>query len=359
MTRRTKGRLALVSVVLIAIACPGERRPVTRREEVAINRRVVARASKSARPGTPGFVQALRDAAAVELKVKPRTSGPFDNDPRFVVNLADSIKDIDHHVIWDGAPDDDDKFKEAVAVLNDVKQVICSGTIVAPNRILTMAHCVGAASVVTANTVFGRAQPIEVTPSAPFFVGGNADLGVMMLFPKDPNTSITASPRPFASASLINGCKSIVAVGYGRTETGRRGKRIFTDITVVSPACNQVINRRPDANIYGCVPNFEMVASDETINREHDTCHGDSGGPALIDQGNSSYAVAALIRQEIKGKDCGAGSTFVRMDSAPVQEWIKTVKPPMVAAIAAGRPSADLLQTSARISGMTRRSIRR
>lgn len=314
------------AAVVLAASCRQERELTTRERQLIINRRVIKAASRVAAPGTPAFVPALRAAAARELKVQPPASGRFDHDPRFVKNLGGSVRVNDHFVIWDGSPDDDDHFRETVAVLNAAKNVICSGVVLASNRVITMQHCVGAAHVLTAKKVMGG-TPIEVTASAPFFVGGNSSLGVMMLFPKNPKETITGLTRAFASPAQINACQSIIAVGYGKTEALRKGTRVFTDITVVSSSCSGTVNGTADAVAYACVPSFEMVASDAAANHDHDTCHGDSGGPALIDQGNDTYLLAALIRQEVKGKDCGGGSTFVRLDDKATQDWIATVKP--------------------------------
>jgi MYXO-CTERM domain-containing protein len=192
----------------------------------------------------------------------------------------------DRQPILGGAAATVGQFPSVVALLvgQGNNTGLCTGTLIAPNAILTAAHCIDpglsglpSLQAVADNTlvifnstnintnqgfVRGASQVIQ-HPSSPNFPAGlgQHDIGVIIL--DSPVNNIAPSPVEFDPNRNLLGV-SVVEVGYGETEQGTAGALRF------------VSNSIDNCASFG-ENNSALVCIDQTDGKG--ACSGDSGGP--------------------------------------------------------------------------------
>jgi Trypsin len=116
---------------------------------------------------------------------------------------------------------------------------------------------------------------------------------------------------------------SLLAVGYGYTETHSIGARMQGTIPIKSVACTE-----PEyANI--CAPYAEMIlASAPGSGRPTDTCGGDSGGP-IFKMIDGRYLLVGITSRPApfshvdSALHCGGGGIYTLIGRATVQNWLR------------------------------------
>jgi len=211
------------------------------------------------------------------------------------------------------------KWPDTVAVLG--KRGICSGTLIAPDVVLTAGHCADIEPVsVVANTIdyagnSGTKVNVARTVAYPDWEN-SYDVSVIVL-----GTPINAvTPRRIGTACSFDAfapSTPVRLVGFGATDmqgatTNTHLKEAMT--AVVDPTC---------ADGHGCNPSVapggEFVAGG-TGNA--DSCFGDSGGPVYLDTPRGAILVGAVSRG-VSGAatPCGGGGIYVRTDK--IIPWIE------------------------------------
>jgi len=161
--------------------------------------------------------------------------------------------------------------------------------LIAANVVLTAAHCVCAivTDVYEGSSVYTPTymhKPVSRAGLAGQMRTCNAprspaaDIGIVRIADQFKHTNSVT----LASVSTINNIPVVRAVGFGETETGQDGQMKYVDIPIASPDCNHLTKITSgkvvrDQDFHGCSAGFELVAGQSHLN--HDTCHGDSGGP--------------------------------------------------------------------------------
>jgi len=294
--------------------------------------KAIAQAEKAAPRDNAAFLALLRtsvaaqtrrdSARALSLEPKPGKGPRLANDPRYLASIRDLVKQQSNERIVGGSSVEGAEFSDCVAVGDD-NNFGCTGTLIAPNVVLTAAHCEALHTrVFVGNNLSKKGREIRIRKPvrhANFDDKFRNDLMILIL---EKNVA-GVQPRALASTAVINAATTARVVGFGTTDVhGRQGFGVKrkTDVPIVSQGCNGKVNGKSDAVVYGCHLNREIVAGKPLF--LHDTCKGDSGGPFFVKDSKGRWLLAGVTS---RGTDhglnlCGDGGLYVRVDA--YAEWI-------------------------------------
>ncbi|MBC8291861.1 MAG: trypsin-like serine protease [Proteobacteria bacterium] len=217
----------------------------------------------------------------------------------------------------------------------------CSGTLIGCRSFLTAAHCVcpwggelcqgagapykGLYSVYLQGAGVYRAESVRVNPGYSYPVG---DLAVVTL--DRPVEGIV--PAAMVGVTPAVGSAAVV-VGYGRSDGAASdfGIKRMGDVTTVGCELG-------DDNGNVCW-NFDGSASN--------TCHGDSGGPLFVDQGDGPRL--AGVTSGGTQLDCGPGDHSFDTSVAAWTDWVNSVVDEAAGCEGAEQQAALIFDASANV----------
>jgi secreted trypsin-like serine protease len=256
----------------------------------------------------------------------PTKSFQIYKDPRYLANARElARRTLGGLRIIGGAPVPSGEFLDCIAVGSD-SQWACTGTLIAPNAVLTAGHCAEVATrVFFGSDVMkdGKVVRVKKRVRHPHYHRGRQnDLLVLVLAEKV--TSV--EPRKLATKSMIDKATDGRVVGFGSTDptgTFGYGRKRFVDVPVASNACRGKVNGEDDNVTYGCDAGFELVAGRPLL--EQDSCKGDSGGPFYILDKNKKWLLGGATSRATASvmHTCGDGGVYVRVDR--YREWIDSI----------------------------------
>lgn len=238
----------------------------------------------------------------------------INEDPVWIENCKALIAS-DIRVIG-GVPTSD--FPDCIAI-GSPDGWCCTGTLVAPNVIVTASHCLprGCFSRVfvgpdVSDLDRGEIIAVATAMSHPEYQPANSpthDIAVLIL-----DADVTGvAPRAIAPAGAVAASSSVEIVGYGNTDiagTTGYGLRRRVDVPLVS---NDLA--------LGQDPAIEFAAGRPFLDR--DSCNGDSGGPAYIDVGGAWYLAGVTSRAIPGRRNCGDGGIY--SSAAAFADWIMSI----------------------------------
>jgi len=218
-----------------------------------------------------------------------------------------------------GAPVPDGDWRDAVAILGSGGR--CSGTLVAPDVVLTAGHCIGidpeTVVIGAIDLARGDGEWIDVEWARAYPAWQDQfDVGVIVLA-----HASRVLPRPVARActarEALHRGHALAVVGFGLTTTDGSERAVTKNaatIEVVDPTCTT------DDSCQGAIdPGGEFIAG----GGGRDACFGDSGGPAYADTAAGPVVLGVVSRGLAGDWACGRGGVYVRADR--VASWIEDV----------------------------------
>jgi len=210
------------------------------------------------------------------------------------------------------------KWPDAVAVLGP--KGACSGTLIAPDVVLTAGHCAGIAAneVVVDTTNYnasgGQRRRVAKLTAFPDY-RTSYDVAVVVLDEpiEDVAPRTVASKCTYASFSADT---MVRLVGFGLTQTDGGGTNTSLReamAPVLDPDCSGGNGCRDAAS-----PDGEFVAG----GGGSDSCFGDSGGPVYLDTAGGPVLIASVSRGLAGAEQpCGGAGIYVRTDK--LMPWIE------------------------------------
>lgn len=268
----------------------------------------------------------LRSAGAGAGPAAVNASAHIYDDPRYLANARELARHARRRLrIIGGSAVRGAEFNDCVAVGDDA-QWGCTGTLIAANAVLTAGHCQRLHTrIFIGNDVARKGRQVRVAAHVRhprYHKGRRNDLMVLILAEKVTGVK----PRAIATGAAIDAATSGRVVGFGAMEasgTFGYGTKRQTDVPIASVACAGRLKGEPDARVYGCDRNLELVAGKPVLGR--DTCSGDSGGPLYVSAAKGAWRLAGATSRatDLAGNPCGDGGVYVRVDR--YRDWIDSV----------------------------------
>lgn len=193
---------------------------------------------------------------------------------------------------------------------------LCTGSIVAPDLIISAAHCVLSPINVSAMKVYFTTN---IEDQSAYSVGGLSAIANPLYNPRASKNANDVSlikfpgglPAGYAPAQILppsvklqNG-ESVVLAGYGESDTSEGGNN------------GAGVLRKVNVNIENADYSTSEVLLDQTQGKG--SCHGDSGGPAFVEMNGGLYLWGVTSRAYPNNQDaavnCDQGAIYTEFDA--------------------------------------------
>ncbi|VUD46258.1 Trypsin [Thalassocella blandensis] len=239
------------------------------------------------------------------------------------VAAEDQTESIITPKIVGGVSAEDGPYRWTISLQNNSGFAYCGGSLIAPQWILTAAHCVEGDSPSSMRVVVGRnnlntsqgeTRTVSQVIVHPNYSGESYDAALLKL---SSAVSSNIEPVNLADTSIMNSAGNagdmVRVLGWGATSEGGPSTNQLqrVDVPIVSQStCN--------ANYGGGIDNTMLCAGYTSGGK--DSCQGDSGGPLVINYAGGYYQAGVVSW----GEGCArAGKPGVYARVSYILNWIE------------------------------------
>ena len=210
------------------------------------------------------------------------------------------------------------KWRDVVLVVS--QDSTCTGTLIAPDIVLTAGHCIESQPYeVIADTVDytrgGDRIPVKSSRAYPDWEN-KFDVGILMLEHVARGRPRSIAPACAAKQGLRDGVM-VHLVGFGMTsDTNPNNTQLReADLRISDASCTT-----DDSCQASVAPHGEFLAG----GNGEGSCFGDSGGPVFLNTKEGAALVGIVSRGlAMPGSTCSDGGVYVRADK--VVSWVQSV----------------------------------
>lgn len=214
-----------------------------------------------------------------------------------------------------GSPSATDRWPDAVAVFG-VDGDTCTGTLIAPDWVLTAGHCVRVSHVVVGSNDWSTGERVEAVDQIT-----HDDYSVLF----DVSLVQLEHPVDLPVREMVHGCLAdfyvdgppMTVAGFGRLDLQATENTTLlheVQVPVVDADCSD--SARGCRNLVG--PGGELLAGGGGI----DSCAGDSGGPLYVEADGRAWLAGVVSRSALPfDTPCGDGGIYTRTDA--ILPWIE------------------------------------
>jgi hypothetical protein len=222
------------------------------------------------------------------------------------------------------------EWEDTVGIVFYGQYVGCTGTLVAPDLVMTAGHCVGGITdVVIGTTDWANDEAEEIIAVQTTYEyprsQSSLDAAILVLSEKSTKTPRIVAQGCILDDYLYDGV-DVTVVGFGGTQSDGGGYNTEKHVGITQVQTYDCTKNDLDGIWTGCNPSEAPGGEIGAGGNQVDACFGDSGGPLYLPTPEGTYLIGITSRAYAGvpwNEPCLYGGIYVRADA--IIDWVEEV----------------------------------